>query len=97
MYGGFMTLQKRREIAELAREHVERVNLVRSLQDTVREKEELMSVRLCHLDVVYSRTRPSPWSRPDCLKLCPIMDTAIPLMLPTASWQHLCLSLCLQS
>ncbi len=89
MYGGFMTLQKRREIAELAREHVERVNLVRSLQDTVREKEELMSVRLCHLNVFYSPTRPSSWSHPDYLKLCPIMDTAIPLMWPSASWQHL--------
>lgn len=46
MYGGFMTLQKRREIAAMAKEHDARVNLVRTLQDTVREKDELMSVRL---------------------------------------------------
>ncbi|KAK9836885.1 hypothetical protein WJX74_010424 [Apatococcus lobatus] len=44
MYGGFMTLQKRREIAAMAKEHDARVHLVRTLQDTVREKDELMSV-----------------------------------------------------
>ena len=44
MYGGFMTIDKRREIAAKAQEHFERIHLVRTLKDTVREKEDLMSV-----------------------------------------------------
>lgn len=50
-----MTLQKRREIAAMAKEHDARVDLVRTLQDTVRQKDELMSVRLsgmAHDDVL---------------------------------------------
>ena len=39
-----MTLNKRREIATLAREHDERINLVKVLRETVQQKEELMSV-----------------------------------------------------
>ena len=44
MYGGFMTLSRRKEIATMAQEHTERVDLVRTLQGAVVEKDELMSV-----------------------------------------------------
>ena len=43
MYGGFMTLDQRREIADMAQEH-ERTNLVATLKDTIHEKDQLMSV-----------------------------------------------------
>lgn len=46
MYGGFMTFNRRKEIAVLAQEHTERIQVVRTLQGAVAEKDELMSVRL---------------------------------------------------
>ena len=46
-----MTLNKRMEIAEMAREHDERKDLVKTLRETVREKDELMSVyTICQPD-----------------------------------------------
>ena len=46
MYGGFMTFNRRKEIAALAQEHAERIQVVRTLQGAVAEKDELMSVSL---------------------------------------------------
>lgn len=46
MYGGFMTLDQRRKIAAMAQEH-ERALLIQTLKDTIREKDQFMSVRLC--------------------------------------------------
>ena len=39
-----MTLSRRKEVAAMAQEHTERVDLVRNLQGAVAEKDELMSV-----------------------------------------------------
>lgn len=50
MYGGFMTFNRRKEIAVLAQEHTERIQVVRTLQGAVAEKDELMSVRLLSLE-----------------------------------------------
>lgn len=41
-----MTLNRRKEIAAQAQEHAERIQVVRTLQGAVAEKDELMSVSL---------------------------------------------------
>ncbi|KAK9847967.1 hypothetical protein WJX84_006862 [Apatococcus fuscideae] len=43
MYGGFMTLDQRRKIAAMAQEH-ERALLIQTLKDTIREKDQFMSM-----------------------------------------------------
>ncbi|KAK9862151.1 hypothetical protein WJX84_008470 [Apatococcus fuscideae] len=43
MYGGFLTLDQRREIAHMAQEHA-RAKLVATLRDTIHEKDQLMSM-----------------------------------------------------
>ena len=45
MYGGFLTLDQRRAIADMAQE-LERAKLIATLKDTIQEKDQLMSVRL---------------------------------------------------
>ena len=45
MYGGFLTLDQRREIADMAQEH-ERAKMIATLRETIQEKDQLMSVRM---------------------------------------------------
>ncbi len=46
MYGGFVTLDQRKQLMEMAQE-VERGKLVATLRETINEKEQLMSVSSC--------------------------------------------------
>ena len=46
MYGGFVTLDQRRQLVEMGQE-IERAKLVTALKETIKEKDQLMSVSSC--------------------------------------------------